>query len=148
MSLNIFDIIERIKKFKGLNSDADVSRELGFKERRGLQYYKSDGPIPYGYLIDFAQKENISLDWLLMGFGSMLRTEIDGNTPSYVADSALSSDDRQSIALLMAILKSNDQDTILAIKQNLKQFQKLVSKESNDFKTQGTKGKKLGGTAK
>ncbi len=33
MSQNIFDIIKRIKEYKGLNSDASVSRILGFKER-------------------------------------------------------------------------------------------------------------------
>ncbi len=67
MSQNIFDIIKRIKEYKGLNSDASVSRILGFKERRGLQYYKEHESIPFEHLFNFADKENISLDWLIYG---------------------------------------------------------------------------------
>jgi hypothetical protein len=130
MSENILDIIERIKKLKDVHSDAKVSDCLGFKERRGLQYYKDTNTIPYEYLVRFAQKEGVSLEWLIGAEekpdnqSSNMRSD---HRAYYDAVMELNKEDRKMIAFCIDILSpGKDEDVKDALRKNIQQFLRLA----------------------
>lgn len=139
MVINISEIISRIKALEHVSSDSKVSDILGFKERRGLNYYLKSKTIPYDYLVLYAIKKGISVDWLLFG-------------QSYQASEYVQEADKAAFKALSNILESGETGTILAIKQNLAEFEEKVflmkklangSKEhpprETAFSTQGAK---------
>lgn len=69
---NIIEIIDRIKKLKGLRDDDEVAVALGMT-KGNLSSYKTRQAIPYEYLSKFCRQESVSFDWLLTGEGEMYR---------------------------------------------------------------------------
>ncbi len=63
MKVNFLQIIENIKKIKGLKSDTEVATAIGMKIA-ALSAHKSRGSIPYEALFTFCKKEGISIDQL------------------------------------------------------------------------------------
>jgi hypothetical protein len=60
------EIMDIIKKLKGLNNDYEVAKLLNIKQNT-ISAKKSRNSIPYEEIITFCHKENISLDELLTG---------------------------------------------------------------------------------
>lgn len=62
------EIIEEIRKIKNLKSEAKVAELFGLLPQ-ALNRYKRQNLIPFDKIVDFCARENISLDWLLLGRG-------------------------------------------------------------------------------
>ncbi len=64
---------DRIAKIRGERSQRQFARELGVFQQNVHRY--ESGSTPHAdFLITLALKENISLDWLLLGKGRMRRS--------------------------------------------------------------------------
>jgi len=64
---------DRISKIRGERSQRQFARELGVFQQNVHRY--ESGSTPHAdFLITLALKENISLDWLLLGKGRMRRS--------------------------------------------------------------------------
>ncbi len=66
----IEEIVERIKRAEGLRFDTDVAPIFGV-DKTTIGKWKSRGTVPFEYLIHYAQQKNYTLDWLLLGRGTM-----------------------------------------------------------------------------
>ena len=65
-------IPERLASVRGERSQRQFARELGVFQQNVNRY--ENGTTPHAdFLITLAVKENISLDWLLLGKGKMKR---------------------------------------------------------------------------
>ncbi len=63
---------ERLSQIRGDRSQRQFARELGVFQQNVHRY--EGGSTPHAdFLITLALKENISLDWLLLGKGKMRR---------------------------------------------------------------------------
>ena len=66
-------ISERIAEVRGDRSQRQFARELGVFQQNVNRY--ESGTTPHAnFLITLALRENISLDWLLLGKGKMRRS--------------------------------------------------------------------------
>jgi len=66
--LNINDILDRIKKYLEIDTDAELARSLGVTPQR-LRNWRTPGrgTVPWEVLCEFAMKHGMSFDWLLTG---------------------------------------------------------------------------------
>ena len=63
---------ERLSQVRGDRSQRQFARDLGVFQQNVNRY--ESGTTPHtNFLITLAQKENISIDWLLLGKGRMRR---------------------------------------------------------------------------
>ena len=61
--------VKRLQKVRGKRSQAQFAREVGVFQQNINRY--EHGTLPHvDFLITLAQKENVSIDWLLLGKGS------------------------------------------------------------------------------
>ncbi len=66
-------IPERLAELRGDRSQRQFARDLGVFQQNVNRY--ENGTTPHtDFLITLAMKENISLDWLLLGKGKMKRS--------------------------------------------------------------------------
>ncbi len=64
---------ERIAQVRGVRSQRQFARELGVFQQNVNRY--ESGTTPHtDFLIQLALKENVSIDWLLLGKGRMRRS--------------------------------------------------------------------------
>jgi len=64
---------ERLAQIRGDRSQRQFARDLGVFQQNVNRY--ENGTTPHtDFLIRLATKENVSLDWLLLGRGRMRRT--------------------------------------------------------------------------
>jgi len=64
---------ERLSEVRGKRSQRQFARELGVFQQNVHRY--ENGTTPHAdFLITLALKENVSLDWLLLGRGRMRRS--------------------------------------------------------------------------
>lgn len=138
------DIIETIKDIKKLKQNKDVAKLLNINYRTFCTQ-KRRNSIPHDKLISFCSTENISTDELFGNNNIQLKTDLlqvgkETKPISYshpnkeetyrqiCADCEyLCLEDQKSILALISIFTSDDEETKLAIRQNIKQFKKLVS---------------------
>jgi len=66
MSINVINIIDRIKRIKGLRTDASVADCLWIS-RANFAVYKLKGRIPYRYIVSFCEREKISANLIFWG---------------------------------------------------------------------------------
>lgn len=60
------EIVENLMVLKKLRSEAELARTLGLSSQ-AYNDRKMRGSVPVEKIIDFCERENISLDWLLLG---------------------------------------------------------------------------------
>lgn len=66
-------LAERLAKVRGNRSQRQFARDLGVFQQNVNRY--ESGTTPHtDFLITLAQKENVSIDWLLLGRGRMKRS--------------------------------------------------------------------------
>jgi len=65
-SSEITSIIERVAKLIDSRSDVEIANALGVS-RQVLSGWKKRGTVPYEKLCAFAEKHDVSLDYLLLG---------------------------------------------------------------------------------
>jgi transcriptional regulator with XRE-family HTH domain len=65
-------VAERLVQVRGMRSQRQFARELGVFQQNVNRY--ENGTTPHtDFLIQLAMKEEISIDWLLLGRGRMRR---------------------------------------------------------------------------
>lgn len=75
-------ILARLKQITGTTTDAALSSALQISPQT-LSSWKGRDSTPYSLCVDLAQVRGISLDWLLLGEGPMLRqTQVDTLEPN------------------------------------------------------------------
>jgi hypothetical protein len=75
-------ILARLKQITGTTTDAALSSALQVSPQT-LSSWKGRDSTPYSLCVDLAQVRGISLDWLLLGEGPMLRqTQVDTLEPN------------------------------------------------------------------
>lgn len=72
------EILERLYKSLNIKNDADFCRKYGIKKNT-LSTWKARNKIPYELIDDIAEKENLSLDWLLHGKNNSQNENITNN---------------------------------------------------------------------
>jgi len=82
MAKNILEIVDRIKKLKGIKKDSQVAMALKMTST-ALYNHKIRQSIPYEALSTFCEENNVSLDWLLTGEGKM---KMEKEEPLMVAE--------------------------------------------------------------
>ena len=81
--MNTFtEIIEKIKKIKNVKTDQDVAKIFDWT-RQAIFHYKNDNRIPFKVLTEFCERENVSLDWLLLGREPNI---LESNEPDELAE--------------------------------------------------------------
>lgn len=60
------EIVENLMVLKKLRSEAELARMLGLSSQ-AYNDRKMRGSVPVEKIIDFCERENVSLDWLLLG---------------------------------------------------------------------------------
>src|SRR3979490_2060395 len=98
------DVLARLKLITATGTDAHLSEVLGVSPQT-LSSWKGRESIPYAICIDLAEERGISLDWLLMGQGPMLRCDIRATSAQMLAASPL----EQQILELFRSLNEGDQ---------------------------------------
>ena len=63
-------VLDRLKKVLHIATDIELAKALGIK-RGTISSWRHRGTLDYSLIIDFCKKNNISLDWLFFGKGSM-----------------------------------------------------------------------------
>lgn len=66
MKRRFVEIVDRIKKLKGLHTDTSVAQALKLS-KSNFSAYKQKGRIPYRALLRYAGEEEIAIDYLLEG---------------------------------------------------------------------------------
>ncbi|MCK8682340.1 helix-turn-helix domain-containing protein [Pseudomonas umsongensis] len=71
-------VLARLKQITGTKSDASLSSALKVSPQT-LSSWKGRDSTPYSLCVEIAQTRGISLDWLLLGEGPILRQSTAGN---------------------------------------------------------------------
>lgn len=70
--LNVTSVLDRLKRVTGTDTDTGLADALGVSPQT-LSSWKVRDSIPYSICVSLAQERNVSLDWLLIDQGAMLR---------------------------------------------------------------------------
>lgn len=76
------DVIERCKKALKIKNDVDFAARINMKPTT-FNSRKKAHSLPYQEIIELAATENLDLNWLLTGNGSMYKSEVKEQSPSY-----------------------------------------------------------------
>jgi hypothetical protein len=151
MKQNVFSVISKIKKYKKLRYDAEVARELRM-QRSNLSDYKARGEVPIKQLKTFAEREGISLDWLLDSSERQSEPDlayqtdisrpqlvVEDKSMPFLRDPLLQKYSAQ-ISALLDVMDSENEIMKRALESNLFAFQSAVkeSAEKNRLKQQVT----------
>jgi len=63
-------IVDRLKKVLGVSRDDEVATALGMSPQ-SLNGYKDRRKIPYDKILEFCEKEDVSLDHVILGKGQV-----------------------------------------------------------------------------
>lgn len=86
LSTDSLAVLSRLKHVLAADSDASLAKTLDISPQT-LASWKARRSVPYSLCVDLAQERGISLDWLLLGLGTMLR--VGDSEPSDVQETAL-----------------------------------------------------------
>jgi len=121
-------VLARLKQITGTKTDASLSSALQISPQT-LSSWKGRDSTPYSLCVDIAQARGISLDWLLLGEGPILRQTV---TDSSVANQE-STTRENTILALWRLLDENDRCAIqntLEEKQRLREMELKLSEMS------------------
>jgi hypothetical protein len=79
--MNIEAALKRLKQFKDLETDREIAKTLGLSPSNFAARKKRDSLFPA--IVDWALKENVSLDWLIKGEGDQLIDTASEPPPDY-----------------------------------------------------------------
>jgi hypothetical protein len=114
-------VLTRLKQVTGTKSDASLSSALQVSPQT-LSSWKGRDSTPYSLCVEIAQSRGISLDWLLLGEGPILRQAM--TDPS--ADNPDSTTRENTILALWRLL---DEDGRCAIQNALEEKRRLRDME-------------------
>ena len=67
-------IVDRLKKVLGVSRDDEVAKALGMSPQ-SLNGYKDRRKIPFVQILEFCEKEDVSLDHVILGKGQVLNLD-------------------------------------------------------------------------
>ncbi|VVP74519.1 hypothetical protein PS918_01697 [Pseudomonas fluorescens] len=111
------DVLTRLKRVTGTKTDASLSSALKISPQT-LSSWKGRDSTPYSICVEIAQSRGISLDWLLLGEGPILRA-----TSSESLESAQESTTRENT--ILALWRLLDEDDRCAIQNALEEKRRL-----------------------
>ncbi|WP_205885988.1 helix-turn-helix domain-containing protein [Pseudomonas laurylsulfativorans] len=114
-------VLARLKQVTGTKTDASLSSALQISPQT-LSSWKGRDSTPYSLCVEIAQTRGISLDWLLLGEGPILRQTV---TDSSEANQE-STTRENTILALWRLLDENDR---CAIQNALEEKQRLRDME-------------------
>ncbi|NUU39436.1 helix-turn-helix domain-containing protein [Pseudomonas sp. C2B4] len=115
-------VLTRLKQITGTKTDASLSSALQISPQT-LSSWKGRDSTPYALCVDIAQTRGISLDWLLLGEGPVLR-----QTPSETLDGPQDSTTRENT--ILALWRLLDEDDRCAIQNALEEKRRLRDMEA------------------
>ncbi|MCP2065937.1 helix-turn-helix domain-containing protein [Pseudomonas laurylsulfatiphila] len=114
-------VLARLKQVTGTKTDASLSSALQISPQT-LSSWRGRDSTPYSLCVEIAQTRGISLDWLLLGEGPILRQTITDSS-----DTGQESTTRENTILaLWRLLDENDR---CAIQNTLEEKQRLRDME-------------------
>jgi hypothetical protein len=114
-------VLTRLKQITGTKSDASLSLALNVSPQT-LSSWKGRDSTPYSLCVEIAQSHGVSLDWLLLGEGPILRQETS-HPPSENPDSST----RENT--ILALWRLLDEDGRCAIQNALEEKRRLRDME-------------------
>ncbi|WP_223446085.1 MULTISPECIES: helix-turn-helix domain-containing protein [Pseudomonas] len=114
-------VLARLKQVTGTKTDASLSSALQISPQT-LSSWRGRDSTPYSLCVEIAQTRGISLDWLLLGEGPILRQTV---TVSSEADQASTTREDTILALWRLL----DEDDRCAIQNALEEKQRLRDME-------------------
>ncbi|HCS44982.1 MAG TPA: transcriptional regulator [Pseudomonas sp.] len=115
------DVLTRLKLVTGTKTDASLSSALQISPQT-LSSWKGRDSTPYSLCVDIAQARGISLDWLLLGEGPILR-----HTPASTPDDIQESTTRENT--ILALWRLLNEDDRCAIQNALEEKWRLRDME-------------------
>lgn len=115
------DVLARLKLITGTKTDASLSLALHISPQT-LSSWKGRDSTPYSLCVDIAQTRGISLDWLLLGEGPVLRP-----TSTEPLEGAAESATRENA--ILAMWRLLDEDDRCAIQNALEEKRRLRDME-------------------
>lgn len=111
---NFSHVMDRCKKFLKIKNDCDVAKALGMSASTFNERKKRDS-IPYSDLIKLADSENVDLNWLLSGEGTMYRDAVK-------EEIQLDTEERA----VLRIMKKMDQTQKTIIRANAESIEQVI----------------------
>lgn len=111
------DVLARLKQITGTKTDASLSSALNISPQT-LSSWKGRDSTPYSICIDIAETRGISLDWLLLGEGPVLRP-----APNESLDSSQEATTRENT--IIELWRLLDEDDRCAIQNALLEKRRL-----------------------
>ena len=89
-------ILTRLKHVTGCDTDSALAKHLNISPQT-LSSWKIRGSIPYSICVELAETHRVSLDWLLLGEGTYVRTTQPEEAELLEQLRALTPHDRQAV---------------------------------------------------
>lgn len=114
-------VLARLKQITGTTTDASLSAALKISPQT-LSSWKGRDSTPYSLCVDIAQTRGISLDWLLLGEGPILR-----HSSTEAIEDAQESTTREDT--ILALWRLLDEDDRYVIQKALEEKRRLRDME-------------------
>ncbi|MDZ5433932.1 helix-turn-helix domain-containing protein [Pseudomonas fluorescens] len=114
-------VLARLKQITGTKTDASLSSALQISPQT-LSSWKGRDSTPYSLCVEIAQSRGISLDWLLLGEGPILR-----QAPSSPVEGSQESTARENT--ILALWRLLDEEDRCAIQNALEEKRRLRDME-------------------
>ena len=114
-------VLARLKQITGTKTDASLSSALKISPQT-LSSWKGRDSTPYSLCVEIAQTRGISLDWLLLGEGPILRQ-------TFTDSSVNNQESTTRENTILALWRLLDEDDRCAIQNTLEEKQRLRDME-------------------
>lgn len=112
-------VLERLMSVFAVDSDSELARKLDVN-RQTLGSWRSRQSIPYALCVNVSDAEGVSLDWLLKGEGTMLRS-----MPTAPLASPPNSPQEDAILALFRSLEETDRREIQSAAEEKKRIRDI-----------------------
>lgn len=116
-------VLARLKQITGTKTDAALSSALKISPQT-LSSWKGRDSTPYSICIDIARTKGISLDWLLLGEGPMLR-QLPNDTRDDTSERTLQ---ESTVLALWRRLKEEDRVVVQSVLEDKRRLRDLELK--------------------
>lgn len=127
-------VLARLKQITGTKSDASLSSALQISPQT-LSSWKGRDSTPYSLCVEIAQSRGVSLDWLLLGEGPILRHSAAVNASELSQETATRED---TILSMWRLLSEEDRYAIqnaLEEKRRLREMELKLSEMASILST-------------
>ncbi|MBX7277965.1 helix-turn-helix domain containing protein [Pseudomonas sp. ERGC3:05] len=112
-------VLERLMTVFSVDSDSELARKLDVN-RQTLGSWRSRQSIPYALCISVSEAEDVSLDWLLTGEGTMVR-----GISAPIAETVVTDPQEEAILTLFRSLEEADRREIQSAAEEKKRIRDI-----------------------